>query len=101
MIDQAWSYHKETLETYNIEYIPTISPSHNPKINNPGSTNIVIDKDTGWFSGNSNVARKVSGSHNLVILDSFNDWNRGTQIEAATSYNDEYLNILRQQFKMN
>lgn len=101
MIDQAWSYHQETMETYSIEYIPTISPSINPKINNPGSSNFVIDKDVDWFSGNSNVARKVSGSHNLVLLDSFNDWNRGTQIESSTSYNDEYLQVVRQEFKVN
>jgi len=100
MIDQAWSYHQETMAAYNIEYVPTISPSINPKINNPGSNNFVIDKDADWFSGNSNVARKVSGSHNLVILDSFNDWNRGTQIESAQSYGEDFLNILHNQFKV-
>jgi hypothetical protein len=47
------------------------------------------------------VARKVSGSNKLVILDSFNDWNAGKQIESATSYGDEFLNVLRQQFKVN
>jgi hypothetical protein len=101
MIDQAWSYHQATLGAYNVEYVPTISPSNNPKITNPGSTNMVIEKDMEWFSGNCNVARKISGSHNLVLLDSFNDWNRGTQIESAASYNVDYLNTLRQEFKVN
>lgn len=101
MIDQAWSYHQETLGEYGVEYVPTISPSNNPIINNPGTNNIVIDKNAEWFSGNCNVARKVTGSHNLVLLDSFNDWNRGTQIESATSYNDEFLQIVKKEFKVN
>jgi len=101
MIDQAWTYHQETLLKFNIEYVPTISPSNNPKINTPGSTNLVIEKNGDWFDGNCNVARRTTGSHNLILIDSFNDWNRGTQVESATSYNQEYLQILRQGFKVN
>jgi hypothetical protein len=100
-VDIAWSYHKETLAKKNIEFVPTISPSYNPKINNVSSTNYAITKNAGWFKANCNIARRASGSSKLVLIDSFNNWNFDTQIESATSYGDEYIKILRSEFKLN
>jgi hypothetical protein len=99
-VDLAWSYHKETLAKNNIEFVPTISPSYNPKINNGLSTAYTIAKNADWFKMNCNIARKTSGSSKLVIIDSFNDWNLDTQIESATSYGEDYLKILRAEFKL-
>ena len=100
-IDSAWSYHKETLAKYNIEFVPTISPSFNPKFNTPTSPNYVIAKNADWFKANCNIARRASGANKLVLIDSFNDWNLDTQIESATSYGDEYLKIVKSEFKVN
>jgi hypothetical protein len=100
-VDIAWSYHKETLAKKNIEFVPTISPSYTPKINNVSSTNYAIAKNADWFKANCNIARRASGSSKLVLIDSFNNWNFDTQIESATSYGDEYLKILRSEFKVN
>lgn len=99
-VDLAWSYHKETLAKYQIEFVPTISPSFNPKINNVSSTNYVIAKNADWFKANCNIARRASGASKLVLIDSFNDWNTDTQIESATTYGEEYLKILRAEFKL-
>ena len=100
-MDQAWLYHKETFNKYNIEYIPTISPSINLKIVNGGSNINVYDKDESWFRANCNVARRAAGTNRIILVDSFNDWNRGTQLESATSYGAQYLQILREEFKTN
>ena len=100
-MDIAWLYHKETFDKYNIEYIPTISPSINLKIVNGGSNLNVYDKDESWFRANCNVARRAAGTNRIVLIDSFNDWNRGTQLESATSYGEQYLQILREEFKTN
>jgi hypothetical protein len=101
-VDLAWSYHKETLAKYNIEFVPTISPSYNPKINNQSSTNYVIAKNEDWFKANCNIARKTSGVNKLVIIDSFNNWNLDTQIESANnSYGEDYLKIVKSEFKVN
>jgi len=100
-MDIAWLYHKETFEKYNIEYIPTISPSINLKIVNSGSNIHVYDKDESWFRANCNVARRAAGTNRIILVDSFNDWNRGTQLESATSYGEQYLQILREEFKTN
>lgn len=99
-VDLAWSYHKETLAKYQIEFVPTISPSFNPKIINVSSTNYVIAKNADWFKANCNIARRASGASKLVLIDSFNNWNTDTQIESATTYGEEYLKILRAEFKL-
>jgi hypothetical protein len=100
-VDIAWSYHKETLAKKKIEFVPTISPSFTPKINNASSTAYVIAKNADWFKANCNIARRASGSSKLVLIDSFNNWNFDTQIESATSYGDEYLKIVKSEFKLN
>jgi hypothetical protein len=99
-IDQAWSYHKETLAKYNVEFVPTISPSYNAVNDNNYDFPKKIFKED-WFKANCNIARRASGTNKLVIIDSFNNWNLDTQIESATSYGDMYLKILKSEFKVN
>ena len=101
IVNLAWEYHKETWLNYNIEYIPTIAPSVNLKLINSGSPTYVIDKNEEWFRAHCNVARLAVGTNRIVLLDSFNDWNRGTQLESADTYGDQFLNILREEFKVN
>ena len=101
IVNLAWEYHKDTWLSYNIEYIPTIAPSVNLKIINSGSPTYVIDKNEDWFRAHCNVARRAVGTNKIVLLDSFNDWNKGTQLESADTYQNEYLNILREEFKVN
>jgi hypothetical protein len=101
IVNLAWEYHKDTWLSYNIEYIPTIAPSVNLKIINSGSPTYVIDKNEDWFRAHCNVARRAVGTNKIVLLDSFNDWNKGTQLESADTYQNEYINILREEFKVN
>jgi hypothetical protein len=89
--------HKATLAKYNIEFVPTISPSYNAT----AAANYDIPKNADWFKANCNIARRASGASKLVLIDSFNDWNLDTQIESATSYGDEYLKIVKSEFKVN
>lgn len=100
IVNLAWQYHKETWLDYNIEYIPTIAPSVNLQIINSGSPTYVIDKNEEWFRSHCNVARLAVGTNRIVLLESFNDWNKGTQIESADTYSDQYLSILREEFKV-
>jgi hypothetical protein len=101
VIDIAFEYHKETFASVNLEYIPTVSPSQNFKLQNPNHPSFVIEKDAAWFRDFCNVARRVSGNSKIILLDSFNDWNFGTQIESADTYGEDYLQILREEFKVN
>lgn len=99
--DQAWAFHRNEFAAYELEYVPTIAPSINPTITDSKSSNWVFEKDAQFLEDHCNVARRSVGSKKLVILDSFNDWKKGSQLESATSYGDEFLTILRQQFKIN
>jgi len=99
--DQAWSYHQEKMNENNLDYIPTISPSYDGTILDPTSNSFVIEKDEEWFENFANVARKTAGNSQLILVDSFNDWNRNTQIEAAESYSNSFLTLLRTEFKVN
>ena len=99
--DQAWTYHQEKMNENNLDYIPTISPSYDGTILNPNSNSFIIEKNQEWFKNHANVARKTTNEKNLVLIDSFNDWNRGTQIEASESYNSEFIDLVRQEFTTN
>ena len=61
----------------------------------------VFEKNENWFRGFSNLARRVSGASKIVLVDSFNDWNRGTQLESADTYGEDFLQILKEEFKVN
>ena len=47
------------------------------------------------------TTRRATGSSKLIILDSFNNWNNDTQVEASESYGEDYLKIVREEFKTN
>lgn len=97
--DIAFNYHKETWSKYNIEYVPTISPSINIRLQNQGSPTFIIEKNAQWFRDFCNIARRATGGSKLIILDSFNNWNNDTQVEASESYGEDYLKIVREEFK--
>ena len=101
MTELAWTYPRDFFEASGLEYVPTISPSINPQITNSGSNNYAFAKNAEWFTDLCNNGRLATGSKKLIFLDSFNDWNAGKQIEAADSYGEQYLDILKQEFKVN
>lgn len=100
MAEQAWTYSRDFFEANGLQYAPTISPSINPQIVNSNNKSYAFEKNAEWFSDLCNVGRLATGSQKLILLDSFNDWNAGKQIEASTGYGEEYLDILRLEFKI-
>jgi hypothetical protein len=97
--DEAWGYSKTRLLDFKLEYVPTISPSFSRKIVTPTNTNYVFPKNVAYFESICNVARRSSGVNRLVLIESFNDWNNDTQLEASVSYGSTYLAILKKEFK--
>ncbi|WP_370103649.1 glycoside hydrolase family 99-like domain-containing protein, partial [Winogradskyella sp.] len=101
--DLAFQYHKERLSDFDIEYIPSISPSIDLSFNNnPNDDEIlyVMNKEVDFFKNTCNVARNASGKNKLILLDSFNNWNIDTQIESDNTNGDTFLNLLKQEFKL-
>lgn len=101
IVDQAWTYSAEKFTEYGLEYGATISPAYNPFITDPNARDLRVERDTEWFTTLCNVAKRSSTGANLVFIDSFNDWNYDKQVEPAQSYGVDYLNIIREQFKVN
>ncbi|MFC2116134.1 glycoside hydrolase family 99-like domain-containing protein [Bacteroidota bacterium] len=101
IVDQALTYSAEKFTEYGLEYGATISPSFNPTITVPSATDFIIKKDMAWFTTYCNVAKRSSTGASLVFIDSFNDWSYDTQLEPAQSYGQDYLTLIRQQFKVN
>lgn len=101
MVDQAWKYWKQTLESWNIEFIPSISPAYSYKINTPTSLNLDFKRgDNGAFYKTfCNVAKLNASKSGLIFIDSFNNFSVDSQIEPTVSYGELYLDITRQQFK--
>lgn len=101
-IDQHWLYSKDYyMNKGGIELVPTVAPSINPKISNPNTPNLIVERDTDFFWSILNVAKKNVGSSRTIIVNSFNDWNFNTQLEPADSYGSNTLELLKQQTKKN
>ncbi|QLE02442.1 glycoside hydrolase family 99-like domain-containing protein [Galbibacter sp. BG1] len=99
--DQALTFAKEEFERVGLEYVPQVSPSYDPRIWNPNSGNYVFPKDEETFRTFCDVAKKATSSKRIITVDAFNNWNFDTQLEPAQSYGTQYLEILRDEFKVN
>ena len=104
MMDQNWKY---SIQYWNdnkwgVDYIPCISPGYSQQILTPTSTNPVYGRaDSGaLYKQLCNVA-KMNANQNtrLILIDSWNDWPVGTQLEAAKSYGELYLKLTKSEFK--
>ncbi|MEQ9286131.1 MAG: glycoside hydrolase family 99-like domain-containing protein [Cyclobacteriaceae bacterium] len=101
MVDQALTYSQEALGKHNLEYIPQISPSYNGKILAANNNDVVVEKNADWFNKYCDIAKRSSSANRMIIVDSFNNWNQDKQVEPAQSYSDNFLKILKDEFKVN
>lgn len=101
MVDQNWKYWKEMLDSWNIEFIPSIAPGRIYTYENPTSKNLVLKRSESFFRKFCSVAKMNASKSGLIFIDSFNEFRKDTQIEPAQSYGNLYLDITRQEFKLN
>ena len=101
IVDQALTFSAGKFTEYGLEYGATISPSYNPFITDPNARDFRVERDMAWFTTYCNVAKRSSTAAGLVFIDSFNDWNFDTQLEPSQSYGEDYLSLIRSQFKLN
>ena len=103
-MDQNWEYSRKYFADSmgGISYVPNISPAYNWLITNPSSLNPSYPRtDSGaLYRQLCNVAKmNADNSTRLIMIDSWNSWQDDSQLEAATDYQDRYLNITKQEFK--
>ena len=107
LIDQNWKYSKDYfMANWNIDYIPTASPSFNYYPNAGNNYNYpIVPKSPDMFRKFCNVAKMNLGKNRIVFIDSFNQWSQDTSVEPTDSiygngYGTTYLNIIKEQFKV-
>lgn len=107
-IDQNWIYSREFFNNHwNIDYIPTGSPSFNMYVWEGQHYNVpIVKKDPEVFRTMCNVMKKNLGKTRIVFIDSFNQWQYNsclepTKPEYGNGYGTDYLNIVKEQFKVN
>lgn len=110
MLPQAMNenlkYNREYVKsTYNIDFIPPVSTSHNQSVITPTAYNYPqVEKTSDSFAKFCNVAKMNMGKNSIVLIDAFNNWSTNSAIEPTVEgygngYGKTYLNIVKQQFK--
>jgi hypothetical protein len=111
--DQNFAYWKQTLETWpagglkpgqnKMEFVPCIEAGYNYQITNPTNANLSITRtaDGSFYRTFTNIAKRNASKSRLVFIDSFNNFSIDTQIEPTQGYGTTYLNITKQEFKVN
>jgi hypothetical protein len=96
-IDLGWKHWKEVLDSRNVAFVPGIFPGRNDTLT---SRTDVLPRSEAFFTDQCKLAKyHMDKELRIVILNSFNNWNAGTQVEPANTYGDAYINIIQQQLK--
>lgn len=91
---QNW---KTSLEKMNVEYIPCIFPGYNEP---SAPTQRIIERTEANYVDYANVAKRSMGKNQLVIINSWNDFSKGTALEPSKKYNKQYLVLTKREFKV-
>lgn len=87
---------KSILESWGVDYVPCIFPGSN----NPSTpTQYVIARSDSNFTSYCNVAKRSMGKNRLIMINSWNDFQKGNQIEPAVEYGSTYLYITKRELK--
>lgn len=90
---QNW---KTTLEAWNVDYVPCIFPGWN----NPSTaTQYVIARSDSNYTSYCNIAKRSMGKNRIIMINSWNDFQKGNTLEPAVEYGSNYLYITKRELK--
>jgi hypothetical protein len=95
--DLNWQNWKTTLDKINVEYVPCIFPGYNEP---SAPTQRILDRTEANYVDYCNVAKHNMGKNQMVIINSWNDFSRGTHLEPSLKYNKQFLTITKREFKV-
>lgn len=110
-LDINWNNWKTTLARRSVDFIPCVMPSFNDRKNSSSSYYYTFGNEgsDADYINFCNVAKRNIGSHNLVFINSWNDWNNGTNLEPSeekavelpdsTQDYEHFLGVTKKQFK--
>jgi hypothetical protein len=95
--DLNWANWKSFLETLNVDFVPCIFPGYNE----PGAaTQRVFDRSEANYVDYCNVAKRNMGKKNMVIINSWNDYTKGTALEPSKKFKKTFLELTKREFKV-
>ena len=100
-IDLSWEHWKSYLESWSVSFVPAIFPGRNDTIR-PTSHADVLPRSEQFFTDQCKLAKYyLDEDLRIIIIDSFNDWNYGTQVEPADNYGNAYLDVVKKELTVN
>ncbi|MBN1599157.1 MAG: hypothetical protein JW894_12760 [Bacteroidales bacterium] len=98
-----WEYSSEYFAGWGTEFVPQISPAFTDRVENPSSGAYEFDGgDEDFFRDFCDVAKaNCHNSGRLIIIDSFNNWVKNTQIEPSVGFGTMCLEVVNNEFKVN
>jgi hypothetical protein len=99
-IDQNWKNWTDSTTTWNKDFVPCIMPAFNDKVMTPTSALYNIDRSTSYYTDICNVAKRNMSKSRIVMINSWNDFQKGTGLEPAKNYGTSFLDITKKQFKV-
>lgn len=99
-LDINWNNWKTTLAKRNVDFIPCIYPSYNDRKSDTKSYYYTFseDGDTADYINFCNVAKRNMSARGLVLLNSWNNWDAGTNLEPSDLKEERFLTVTKEQF---
>ncbi|KAA6303061.1 MAG: hypothetical protein EZS26_000664 [Candidatus Ordinivivax streblomastigis] len=120
-LDYNYRYWQERMKPLGKEYIPTVQPGFDDRVNTPASDRFFIPRwkdDTGAYAISdissqynfssftenpykkwANVAKRNVGESRIVMIYNWNDFGSGRNLEPTEEFGADYLQYTRQFFK--
>jgi len=96
-VDLSWKNWKSFLDKSDVEFVPCIFPEYNEP---SSATQRVFERTEGNYVEYTNVAKLNMGKNNMVIINSWNDFAKGTALEPSTAVNKKFMEITKREFKV-
>lgn len=99
-LDINWNNWKTTLAKRDVDFIPCIYPSYNDRKNDTKSYYYTFseDGDTADYVNFCNVAKRNMSPKQIVLLNSWNGWDAGTNLEPSDLKEEKFLTVTKEQF---
>ena len=96
-VDLSWQNWKTSMDKLNVEFVPCIFPGYNEP---SAATQRINERTEANYVSYTNVAKHNISKNNMVIINSWNDFAKGTALEPSKKFSKQYLHITKREFKI-